>query len=204
MDTLGDERVGFQPEMILDIQMASQQRMACDGNAVKQGKDRRVTDGRLRSRRTWCKNVVRLNAGDQALGSDVHDRLDACQAAGCSFDHEPDCRDRNLGENGMVGDIVDASAMDRSAARLFDCLDDRILGESAGTCRRPVDQLKFESEELVVVPAVHFFLKDFGIQWLHAIRGSPDAEVTEAGKHVAPRRIPFGKLASGEPCLPER
>lgn len=91
----------------------------------------------------------------------------------------------------MIGDVVYASAMYGNAAYLSDRMCYSILGRDSHAGLSTIDKLYLDSDEIGVIEAVDFILENSGIQWLYSVSWSPHPEISQAGKDIAPWRIPF-------------
>ncbi len=120
MDALRDERAGLKPKMIFDAQMGSQQGVPRDRNAVKKCKDRVCCDRARRKDGSSWQKIVGVNRRHQALRANVHDRLDASQAARTTFGHYSNGCDRQFGKDRMVGNVIEPRATKHATAALPD------------------------------------------------------------------------------------
>gem|GEM_PF-5989143 len=183
---LRHKSAGLKPEMILHTQMRLQQRVPRDGNTIKKRKNRVGGDRSHCWRRSSQQKIIGVNFRDDALRANVHDRLDTGQAAGSPLHDRPNCCHWQLGKDGVVGDVIQSGATEKSTTTLPDRLHDRRFTDRTCVGIRTEHQFDFKRNKLVVGPTFDFLSQDIRVQSLDAIGRTPNTKVAKTSKDVPP------------------
>jgi hypothetical protein len=198
MDTIRHRRAGFQPELVINNNMAAEESMRGDGDAIEQCENGIGEAASVRA--TFRSGRIRqLDRRCDALRPDVHHRLQSGNTLWRTLDDLAHKARWELSEKGVIGDISDAAARQDPATAFDDGGADVLLLVERDPIIGAEDQFDFQLHQLVVSPLVELLGEDIAISGLNPVKRSPRPEIAKECENVSPRRLALDELVKLPP-----